>query len=152
MGFKIQRFGKNKGDEDYKVNLVDVTHSLDISEVPTLLFDIYVEEINRIVGRIEYRFEQGRDLIYYGNIGYVIYVPYRGHNYAYKSCVALLEIMKTRYPDIEEVYITCNPDNIASKKTIEKLNPTYLETVDIDKDHELYYFGDTQKEVYVVYL
>ena len=145
-------FFKNKDS-----SVVDAIELVDVSfqahdDVPTLLFDIYVEARERVVGRVEYRFETGRDLLYYGNIGYVVYTPYRGKGFAYRACELLFEHLRVKYPDIHEVFITCNPDNIASKKTIQKLQATFIETVDVAPDHELHYFGDTQKEIYVVYL
>ena len=84
--------------------------------VPTVVYDIIVEDIEYPVGRIEYRVETGKDLVYYGNIGYFINRAYRGNNYAFYACLKLLEII-----DHNEIYITCNPDNVASKRTIEKL-------------------------------
>ncbi len=120
------------------------------NEVPTISYDIEVEALDRVVGQVEYRFETGRDLLYYGNIGYVIYPPYRGHNYAFKACKLLFESLLKQYPEGLEVYITCNPDNMASKNTIKKLGAHYIDTVDIARDHELYRFGETQKEIYII--
>lgn len=55
--------------------------------------------------------------IYFGNIGYHIDAPYRGHNYALKSLKlirnSLIEMGRT------SLTITTYPENIASKKTIE---------------------------------
>lgn len=55
--------------------------------------------------------------IYFGNIGYHIDPPYRGHNYALKSLKlireSLIEMGKT------SITITTYPENIASKKVIE---------------------------------
>lgn len=119
----------------------------DIFDVPTVVYDVYDQAIDKIVGRIEYRHETGRDLTYYGNVGYLIYQKYRGQGYAYRACLALLEILDS---SIETVYITCNPDNIASKKTIEKLGASYIGLVDVAVDHELYKYGETQKEVYLI--
>ena len=119
----------------------------DIFDVPTVVYDVYDQAVDKIVGRIEYRHETGRDLTYYGNVGYLIYQKYRGQGYAYRACLALLEILDS---SIETVYITCNPDNIASKKTIEKLGASYIGLVDVAVDHELYKYGETQKEVYLI--
>lgn len=119
----------------------------DIFDVPTVVYDVYDQAIDKIVGRIEYRHETGRDLTYYGNVGYLIYQKYRGQGYAYRACLALLEMLDS---SIETVYITCNPDNIASKKTIEKLGASYIGLVDVAVDHELYKYGETQKEVYLI--
>ncbi len=121
-------------------------------DVPTIMYDVYVASIERIVGRVEFRFEEDQDLIYYGNIGYVIYLPYRGHSYAYQATVKLIEIISEQFDELNEVYITCNPDNEASKRTIEKLGVTFVATVDIEKEHELYRLGDKQKNVYIKYI
>lgn len=113
--------------------------------VPTVVYDIIVKDIEYPVGRIEYRVETGKDLVYYGNIGYFINRAYRGNNYAFYACLKLLEII-----DHNEIYITCNPDNVASKRTIEKLGATFIERVDVDECHELYRYGEVQKDVYIL--
>lgn len=130
--------------------LQDVSHEFEYDGIETYVYDIVVPELERTVGRCEYRIEEGRELRYYGNIGYVIYVPYRGHNFAYKACLALIGLMKSKIKGLNEIVITCNPENIASKKTIQKLGCQYIETLDIDPDHELYHMGDVQKEVYIL--
>lgn len=135
----------------HDILLKEVKFGAEFFEVPTILYDIYVMSLDRVVGRVEYRFETGQDLVYYGNIGYVVYLPYRGHQYAYKATVKLMDIVRDAYPEITEMYITCNPDNIASQKTIEKLKMEYLGQVDVDKKHELYRQGDFSKDIYVKY-
>ena len=121
-------------------------------DVPTLLFDVYVKSLDRVVGRVEYRFESDYEVKFYGNVGYVIYPPYRGNNYAYLGTTLMLDIIAKRHPEINQVIITCNPDNIASKKTIKKMNATYLGRIQVDRHHELYRLGDTEKEIYALYL
>ncbi|QIK69669.1 GNAT family N-acetyltransferase [Erysipelothrix sp. HDW6C] len=135
-----------------KLKLVDITDEFDHNGVETLLFDIFVPEMDRYVGRCEYRNESGRDLRFYGNIGYVIYPPYRGHGIAYHACLDLFSILKETKKGMHEVILTCNPDNIPSQKTIAKLGGQYIETVVIDADHELRTFGETMKEIYTIKL
>lgn len=132
--------------------LNDVSHEFEDDGIETYVYDIVVPSIERTVGRVEYRVESGRDLRYYGNIGYVIYVPYRGHNYAYKACLLLIALMRGKIKGLQEIMITCNPDNIASKKTILKLGFEFIETIDIENDHELFHMGETQKELYILNL
>lgn len=134
--------------QDLDVDLIDISDTFYEMKVETYVFDIYVSRLRRVVGRCELRMEHGRDLLFYGNIGYVIYRPYRGHNFAYKACVGLLNLIPKLKPSLTEVIITCNPDNVASRKTIQKLGAVYQGTVDVDEDHELFLFGETQKEVY----
>ena len=131
-----------------ELRLLDVSDEFDFDDVPGYVFDIVVDEMERTVGRIEYRFEEGRELLYYGHVGYVIYLPYRGHGFAEKACRQLAIIIKSYHPEIMSMMITCNPDNLPSKATIENLGAVYLERVQIDEDHELYDQGDYEKEVY----
>lgn len=128
--------------------LLDVSDEFDFDDVPGYVFDIVVDEMERTVGRIEYRFEEGRELLYYGHVGYVIYLPYRGHGFAEKACRQLAIIIKSYHPEIISMMITCNPDNLPSKATIENLGAVYLQRVQIDEDHELYDQGEYEKEVY----
>ncbi len=111
------------------------------------VFNIIVPEMKRVVGRCEYRYEEGEDLYYYGHVGYVIYPPYRGHAFAYQACKKMFAYLYQK-KGLHEYIITCNPDNIASKKTILRLNGQYLKTFDIPADHELFALGDYQKECY----
>ena len=131
-----------------ELRLLDVSDEFDFDDVPGYVFDIVVDEMERTVGRIEYRFEEGRELLYYGHVGYVIYLPYRGHGFAEKACRQLAIIIKSYHPEIMSMMITCNPDNLPSKATIENLGAVYLQRVQIDGDHELYDQGDYEKEVY----
>ncbi len=131
-----------------ELRLLDVSDEFDFDDVPGYVFDIVVDEMERTVGRIEYRFEEGRELLYYGHVGYVIYLPYRGHGFAEKACRQLAIIIKSYHPEIMSMMITCNPDNLPSKATIENLGAVYLQRVQIDEDHELYDQGNYEKEVY----
>ena len=49
---------------------------------------------------------------------------------------------------MEELIITCSPDNLASKKTLQKLGGQLLETVEVPADHWLYQRGETVKDIY----
>lgn len=127
--------------------LVDVSDEFQ-DEIPGFVFDIQVPALERIVGRVEYRFETGLDLLYYGHVGYVIYLPYRGHRFAEKACRAMAVLLKEKHPEIKSMMITCNPDNEASKRTIENLGAVFIQHVYVAKEHELYEQGDTEKNVY----
>jgi predicted acetyltransferase len=43
------------------------------------------------------------------------------------------------------LWITCNPENAASRRTIERLGATFVEVVDIPKSNLLYEKGERQK-------
>ena len=115
--------------------------------VPSVFFSVYLHNTKRKIGECDIRIGMN-DMIYYaGNIGYRIYEPYRGHGYAYEVCLILMDIAKNTY-GMDELIITCTPDNIASRKTIEKLDVTFIEEVDVPTHHWLYKRGETVKRIY----
>lgn len=105
----------------------------------------------RPVGFIELRIgkpveDPPNNLYYYGHIGYLIEPPYRGHHYAQHACRAVLPFAAAC--GLESVLLTCNPDNIPSRRTIRALGAELLGTVPLPKGHPLYALGDREKQVY----
>ena len=89
------------------------------------VYDVYeIIEEDVCVGHIVYRYGDDDLLKYSGHIGYTIDEEYRGHHYAAKALKELLGIIA-----LEEVIITCDLDNIASQKTIEKCAVVHKEKV-----------------------
>lgn len=115
--------------------------------VKSIFYGIYLTGTNTKVGQCDLRLGMNDELYYAGNIGYRIEEPYRGHRYAYHACRLLFEIAKEEY-QMHELVITCSPDNYASKRTLELLNGTYLETKDVPNSHWLYKRGETIKNIY----
>lgn len=113
----------------------------------TFQYDIMEVRTKRSVGRCDLRIGNSKTLYIGGNIGYTIYIPYRGHRYAAKACQLLFEV--ARNAGMTELIITCNPDNIASYRTCEICGCKLKEIVDVPLDHELYLQGDRQKCIFV---
>lgn len=88
---------------------------------PYWIYQIIVDE--NIVGSLIVREGDIEDRYYDGHIGYHIDEEYRGHHYAYQACLLLKDIIQK-----DEVVITCDPQNRASLKTIEKLGAKFIET------------------------
>lgn len=87
------------------------------------------------------------DLLYFGgNIGYRIEENYRGNYYAGKACRLLFEL--ARKHNLEYVIITCNPDNIASKKTCEYLGGELLEVAEVPKGNDMRERGEREKCIF----
>lgn len=114
--------------------------------VPSYVYGIYLHQSFQRVGNCDLRVGKNEELYYAGNIGYRISPFFRGHHYAYEACLLLLDAAKER--GMEEVIITCSPDNDASRKTIEKLGAVLIETTDVPSEHWLYRRGETIKEIY----
>jgi predicted acetyltransferase len=114
-----------------------------LEHVPAYLFDIVFHDGSRI-GQIDLRIGTSESLLMYGGqIGYGIDRAYRGHGYAATACLLLKE--PARALGFEELWITCNPDNIASVKTCENIGAKYIERVDVPKGSELWHRGDREK-------
>ena len=80
-----------------------------------------------------------------GNIGYAVYPGHRGHRYAAKACALLFRL--AREHGMDHLFITCDPENAASKRTCEIAGGECLGTEAIPMDNEMYAQG--KREVLV---
>jgi predicted acetyltransferase len=97
-----------------------------------------------IAGSISLRIGHSPNLDFYlGHIGYHVLPPARGHHYAERACRLLLPLARAHEHKV--VWITCNPENAASRRTCERLGAKLVETVMVPRDNPLYGQGDRQK-------
>lgn len=115
-------------------------------DMTNIIFDMMENETGKIVGRCDLRLGMNEELYYAGNIGYTVYVPYRGHRYAQRACELIFEV--ARHYKMQKVIITCSPDNLPSKMTCEHLGLTLLETVEVPLGHYLHRQGEPIKHIY----
>ncbi|TGY97487.1 GNAT family N-acetyltransferase [Petralouisia muris] len=113
--------------------------------VPACCFAICDKKEQKI-GACDLRMGHNENTYYGGNIGYEIEESYRGRHYAQKACKALLQLAKAC--KMEYVLITCNPDNIASRKTSEYAGGVLEGIVELPEGHELRSGGRTQSCIY----
>ncbi len=98
----------------------------------------------RMAGGISLRVGNSRDLEQFaGHIGYHVYPPARGRHFAERAARLLVPLV--HFHGLSPVWITCNPDNGASRRTCERLGASYLETVDVPITHPFYGRGEFQK-------
>jgi tagatose 1,6-diphosphate aldolase len=96
------------------------------------------------VGSIELRVGNTHNIIMYGgHIGYLVIPEYRGHHYAARACKLLFPL--ARRHGLNTLWITCNPDNIASRRTCELAGATFVEIVDLPEYSDMYQEGERQK-------
>ena len=81
--------------------------------------------------------------MYGGHIGYGVLPRYRGHRYAARACKLLFPL--ARRHGLNPLWITCNPDNIASRRTCELAGGKLVEIVDLPEDIDMYQAGERQK-------
>ena len=109
------------------------------------------EEPINIVGGLGLRIGVSPEIeTYSGNIGYHVYPPARGRHYAERACRLVLPL--ARRHGMRRLWITCNPDNAASRRTCERLGATLVDTVPIPADHPFRLRGETAKCRYVIEL
>lgn len=82
-------------------------------------------------------------LLYYGQIGYTVEPEFRGRHYAERGCRLILPL--AREHGFQELWITCNPDNVPSRRTCERLGAVLVNVVPVPANHELYRLGDVAK-------
>lgn len=105
-----------------KLKLIEyIDKNLPKGITPYYLFAIEVN--NQEVGRMTYRPGTIEEHYFDGHIGYHIEPEFRGHHYACQACILLQQEM-----NFHQVILTCDPQNKASLKTIERLGASYIET------------------------
>lgn len=131
----------------YEGEVVDLIKVYEIQEEPSVFYNIVKHGTNKIVGRCDLRIGMNWELYYAGNIGYFISARNRGNAYAYYACKILFEIAKEEY-NMNEIIITCSPDNIASYKTCLNLKGELLETAIVPESHWLSQRGENIKHIF----
>jgi predicted acetyltransferase len=74
---------------------------------------------------------------YRGNIGFTVYDSFRGKHYSARGCVLLIPVIVIL--EMTPVWLTCNIDNIPSKRNIERIGAIYIDTVKVPEEYYPYY-------------
>jgi predicted acetyltransferase len=111
--------------------------------VPSYRFEMLPLDGHEILGTIDIRIGNNENTYYAGHIGYRVHEPFRGNHFAEKACRLIIRIARAH--GMKQVVITCNPDNLPSRRTIERLGARFEGIVDIPGTNELYQYGDRQK-------
>ncbi len=118
--------------------------------LPAYYFTI-VRRLDRVeVGKCDLRIGHNENTKYGGNIGYEIFEEFRGNRYATKACKFMFPLAKKH--EIDYLIITCDPDNIASRKTCEYSGGELIGILDIPSWHEMYKAGKIKTCQYSVKL
>lgn len=103
--------------------------------LPTYCFRLLHTADGAELGFINLRVGSGENLtLYRGHIGYGVESAFRGRGYAVRAC-RLLPPLARRH-GLDPLWITCSPDNIASRKTCERLGARLVEIVIVPEDTE----------------
>lgn len=96
--------------------------------VPSYIFELRVDGVR--AGDIDFRAGKTLDIEQYGgHFGYEVEPAFRGHHYAERAVRLLLPLARSH--GLRTIWITCNPDNFASRRTCERLGAEFVEIVDM---------------------
>lgn len=112
--------------------------------VRSLLYDIRHRAEGARVGRLDLRLGYTLSLVRYGgHLGYGIEPAWRGRRYAQQACRLVEPVAVAHGMDV--LWITCNPDNWASRKTCLGLGAHLVEEVELPPENDMYARGDRRK-------
>jgi len=88
------------------------------------------------MGRIRLRVGWSDGLIRYaGHVGYAVEKEFRGRHYAERACRLIIPL--ARRHGMDEFWITCQPDNLASRRTLERLGAQCVGVIDVPPEYPL---------------
>lgn len=132
-------------DQELIVQLAEkVPANLEKDWAPCYDFALSVDGWNDRIGGVRLRIGETESIrMYAGHIGYGIDHPWRGHHYAERGVRLILPIAKRH--GLSTIWITCNPDNWASRRTCERLGGEMVEVVPLPPENEMYLRGEREK-------
>jgi predicted acetyltransferase len=112
--------------------------------VPTYHFNMVRVGSSTVIGGINLRIGNPERLVLYrGHIGYSVEPEHRGRHFASRSVRLLVPLAAAH--GLNPVWITCDLDNLASRRTCELAGAELVEIIDIPSDEEMYQRGIRQK-------
>jgi tagatose 1,6-diphosphate aldolase len=108
--------------------------------VPAYFFHIRLKDTKENIGKADIRIGYTEDLVRFGGqIGYRIFEQFRGHSYAVEACNLLKIVAQKHHMDV--IWITCDENNSASKRVLQKLGCSEVELINLPESHDLYKNG-----------
>jgi predicted acetyltransferase len=88
------------------------------------------------LGRIRLRVGWSEDVIRYaGHVGYAVEPAHRGRRYAERACRLIIPLAKRH--GMTSLWITCQPDNAPSRRTLERLGAECVGVIDVPAGYPL---------------
>lgn len=130
-------------DDELELVLVETTPGDPIIDrLPYYTFDMRVGE--KKAGYIKLRVGYTHGIVTYGgHIGYAVEPEFRGRHYAERASRLMLPLARAH--GMDTIWITCDPDNAASRRTIERLGATLIEIASAPEDSVYYRAGVREK-------
>lgn len=127
---------KSQDSPDYKKGIL-----------PRYGFSIIRINDNEDIGVIYFAVDNTRRQYLRGQISYGVSPDYSGHNYAMKACKLIKQVALAH--GFKRLFIGAGYDNIASRKTIEKLGATLITVNDVPDDEIIQNLQTEKIDMYV---
>ena len=131
-------------DGDLMLRLKEILPELpDNKQVLTYKF-LMISIEKQVMGGINLRIGSTDDLVFYrGHVGFTVLPEFQGKHYEARSLKLVLPVAGQL--GINPVWITCNPDNIASRRTCQFAGAEFIDIVRLPPKHYLYKRGEREK-------
>jgi tagatose 1,6-diphosphate aldolase len=131
-------------DKDLELVLVkEVPANEKLDYFPAYEFEMRNSKTAEVMGSILLRIGNNENTKYGGHIGYNVNEKFRGNHYAARSLILLFPLAKQH--KLNPIWITCNPENTASRKTCELAGGKLIEIVDLPEHNDQYQKGERKK-------
>jgi len=115
-----------------------------VHQVPTYFFRMIHCDSQEDLGRINLRIASTPHIEHYaGHIGFAVHPASRGHRYAARATRLLIPLARELH--LNPLWITCDPDNIASRRSCELAGAEFAEIVDVPATCIIHRDGHPQK-------
>jgi tagatose 1,6-diphosphate aldolase len=135
--------GWNFTDGDLSLELVELSPH-PVHKAPTYRFRMIHVHTAEELGGINLRLGSTPHIVLYaGHIGYTVHPAHRGHRYAARSLRLLVPFAESL--GCTTLWITCDPDNLSSRRTAELAGAEFVEIVDVPANCIIHQSGHKQK-------
>jgi predicted acetyltransferase len=115
-----------------------------VHKVPACQFRMVHTVAREELGTVNLRIGSSRHIeLFAGHIGYAVHPSHRGHRYATRSIRLLVPL--ARRLGIDPLWITCDPENRASRRTLELAGAELVEIIDVPEDCVIWQTGHPRK-------
>lgn len=119
-----------------------VDRDIEKQTVATYHFEMRIGDV--VVGAIRFRAENAFDVeTFAGNLGYNVDPAFRGRRLAERACRLLFPLAEAH--GFRSLWITCDPENYASRKTCERLGAKLIGVFALPEDSDMYEDGERLK-------
>ncbi len=115
-----------------------------VHKVPTLFFQIVRVDSGKRMGEINLRLGSNAHIERYaGHVGFNIDAAHRGHQYAARAVRLLMPL--AREHGLNPLWLTCDPENLASRRSCTLAGARFVEIVDVPEGCIIYRSGHPKK-------